>query len=59
MHERVLNVCACKHVDEVIMAAPGEITDDLLNTMNISWVVHGTWPWNLQNVLSINSIIMN
>ena len=41
MHERVLNVCACKHVDEVIMGAPGDITDDLINTMDIKYVVHG------------------
>ena len=31
-----------RHVDEVIMGAPGEVTEDLLHTMNISVVVHGT-----------------
>ncbi|KAF4662104.1 Ethanolamine-phosphate cytidylyltransferase [Perkinsus chesapeaki] len=40
--ERVLNVSACKHVDEVIIGAPVEITEDLIKTMNISIVAQGS-----------------
>ncbi|EER04068.1 Ethanolamine-phosphate cytidylyltransferase, putative, partial [Perkinsus marinus ATCC 50983] len=40
--ERVLNVSACKHVDEVIIGAPVEITEDLIRTMNISIVAQGS-----------------
>jgi len=39
--ERVLSVCACKYVDDVIMASPYIISQDLLTTMNISYVVQG------------------
>jgi len=41
LHERVLNVCSCKYVDEVIIGAPTRITGDLLASMNISFVVAG------------------
>eukprot|EP00746_Dinoflagellata_sp_MGD_P028852 gnl/MRDRNA2_/MRDRNA2_168225_c0_seq1.p1 gnl/MRDRNA2_/MRDRNA2_168225_c0~~gnl/MRDRNA2_/MRDRNA2_168225_c0_seq1.p1 ORF type:complete len:402 (-),score=76.24 gnl/MRDRNA2_/MRDRNA2_168225_c0_seq1:72-1277(-) len=43
LHERVLTVLACKHVDEVIMGAPLKVTDNLLRTFNISYVVQGTY----------------
>ncbi|EER06905.1 Ethanolamine-phosphate cytidylyltransferase, putative, partial [Perkinsus marinus ATCC 50983] len=42
LHERVLNVSACKHVDEVIIGAPVEISEDLIRTMNISIVAQGS-----------------
>ena len=42
LNERVLCVCACKWVDEVIIGAPLEITDDMCNTMNINYVAVGT-----------------
>ncbi|KAK9824144.1 hypothetical protein WJX72_008090 [[Myrmecia] bisecta] len=42
LHERSLSVLACKFVDEVIIGAPLEITQDLLTTFNISLVVRGT-----------------
>ena len=41
--ERVLGVLSCRYVDEVIIGAPWEVTHDLLNTMNISVVVHGSF----------------
>jgi len=37
--ERVLNVCACRHVDEVIIDAPLTVTEEMLATMRISVVV--------------------
>lgn len=43
LHERVLNVCACKHVDEVIIGAPLKVTENLLKTFRVSCVVQGTY----------------
>jgi ethanolamine-phosphate cytidylyltransferase len=40
--ERVLNLSACKWVDEVIIGAPLEISEDMIKSMNISLVVAGT-----------------
>ncbi|WOH07255.1 hypothetical protein DCAR_0626684 [Daucus carota subsp. sativus] len=42
LHERSLSVLACRHVDEVIIGAPWEVTKDMITTFNISMVVHGT-----------------
>ncbi|CAL0312550.1 unnamed protein product [Lupinus luteus] len=42
LHERSLSVLACRHVDEVIIGAPWQITKDMITTFNISVVVHGT-----------------
>ncbi|KAK6139725.1 hypothetical protein DH2020_026535 [Rehmannia glutinosa] len=37
-----LSVLACRYVDEVIIGAPWEVTNDMITTFNISLVVHGT-----------------
>lgn len=42
LHERTLSVLACKYVDEVIIGAPWCITEDMIKTMNISMVIHGS-----------------
>eukprot|EP00743_Colponemidia_sp_Colp-15_P000705 GILK01000782.1.p1 GENE.GILK01000782.1~~GILK01000782.1.p1 ORF type:complete len:460 (-),score=60.69 GILK01000782.1:127-1506(-) len=42
VHERVLNVLACKYVDEVIIAAPWVVTRDMILSMNIQVVAQGT-----------------
>ena len=42
LHERVLSVLSCRYTDEVIIGAPWVITEDLLTSMNISVVVHGS-----------------
>jgi ethanolamine-phosphate cytidylyltransferase len=39
LHERVLNLLACKHVDDVIIGAPFKITERLIRNLNISVVV--------------------
>ena len=41
LHERVLSVLSCKHVDDVVFGAPWKITKDLLVTFNVSVVCHG------------------
>jgi len=42
LNERVLNVCACKWVDEVIIGAPREVTEDLIKTWNIHVIARAT-----------------
>lgn len=39
MHERVLNVSACKYVDEVLIGAPLDLTEDIISNLNISLVI--------------------
>lgn len=39
LHERVLNILACKYVDDVIIGAPFKITERLLKDLNVSVVV--------------------
>lgn len=42
LNERILNVCACKWVDEVIIGAPLQVTQDLVKTWDIHAVAKGT-----------------
>lgn len=42
LYERVLNVLAIKYVDEVVIASPWVVNEDLLKSLNISLVVQGT-----------------
>ena len=39
LHERVLNVLACKYVDEVVIGAPWFVTEDLIKSFNIQVIV--------------------
>ena len=39
LQERVLEVLACKYVDEVIIGAPYFLTADLIKTLNVSKVI--------------------
>lgn len=43
VHERTLAVLSCRYVDEVIIGAPAHVTEDMITTMNISYVVHGSY----------------
>jgi ethanolamine-phosphate cytidylyltransferase len=36
-----LSVLSCRHVDEVIIGAPLEVTEDMIKTMNIGTVIRG------------------
>ena len=42
LYERVLNVLAITYVDEVVIASPWAVSEDLLKSLNISLVVQGT-----------------
>ena len=41
IHERVLSVLSCKYVDDVLLDAPFYVTDELIRSLRISFVVHG------------------
>lgn len=41
LHERSLNVLACRHTDDVLLGAPWQVSEDLLKTLNVSVVVTG------------------
>ena len=42
LHERVLSVLGCKYVDDVLIDAPSEVTADMVASLRITEVVHGT-----------------
>lgn len=42
LQERVLCVLALKYVDEVIIGAPWQVTENMIKQFNISYVVTGT-----------------
>ncbi|ETI47683.1 hypothetical protein F441_08121 [Phytophthora nicotianae CJ01A1] len=42
LHERVLSVLGCKYVDDVLIDAPWQVTPEMIASLNISVVVHGT-----------------
>lgn len=42
LHERVLSVLGCKYANDVLIDAPVEITPDMIASLKISEVVHGT-----------------
>lgn len=41
LHQRVLSVLACRHVDQVIIGAPYTVTSELLDQFKVDLVVHG------------------
>jgi len=42
MQERVLSVLGCRYVDDVLIDAPWVITEEMIKSLNISVVVHGS-----------------
>lgn len=42
LHERVLSVLGCRFVDDVLIDAPYEVSPDMVASLNITEVVHGT-----------------
>eukprot|EP00658_Telonema_sp_P-2_P032409 TRINITY_DN24009_c0_g1_i2.p1 TRINITY_DN24009_c0_g1~~TRINITY_DN24009_c0_g1_i2.p1 ORF type:complete len:166 (-),score=47.96 TRINITY_DN24009_c0_g1_i2:116-613(-) len=42
LHERVLNVSACKYVDDVLIGASNSVSQDMINTFNICKVAGGS-----------------
>lgn len=49
LHERVLSVLGCRYVDDVLIDAPLEITPEMITSLNISEVIHGTAPLRPDN----------
>ncbi|KAF0686420.1 Aste57867_21791 [Aphanomyces stellatus] len=42
LHERVLSVLGCRYVDDVLIDAPWEITKEMIASLRLGVVVHGT-----------------
>jgi len=42
LHERVLSVLSCKYADEVLIGAPYSVTQEMIQNLKISIVVHGS-----------------
>jgi ethanolamine-phosphate cytidylyltransferase len=42
LHERVLSVLGCRFVDDVLIDAPYEITPEMISSLKITEVIHGT-----------------
>lgn len=42
VHERTLALLSCRHVNDVLLGAPWKITQDMITSMNISVVCHGS-----------------
>lgn len=42
LHERVLSVLGCRHVDDVLIDAPYHITKEMVSSLKIDEIVHGT-----------------
>ena len=42
LHERVLSVLGCKYMNDVLIDAPLEITPDMIASLKITEVVHGS-----------------
>lgn len=42
LHERVLSVLGCRFVDDVLIDAPWEVTPEMIASLNLSAVVHGS-----------------
>lgn len=39
LHERSLSVLACRYVDEVIIGAPWEVSNDMVSSLLISMLI--------------------
>jgi ethanolamine-phosphate cytidylyltransferase len=44
LQERVFNLLALKYVDDVVIGAPWIITQDMIKSLRVNMVVHGTQP---------------
>lgn len=42
LHERVLSVMGCRHVDDVLIDAPRIVTPEMISSLQIDEVVHGS-----------------
>ncbi len=53
LNERVFNLLALKYVDEVIIASPWKVTEDMIKSLKINLVVQGTTPKTEEDYLNI------
>ena len=63
LHERVLSVMGCRHVDDVLIDAPRQISSTMISSLGIHEVIHGTngdeMGMNYNETLSNNDELSN
>ena len=61
LHERVLNVCSCKWVDDVVIGAPMVMNEDMIKTLGIKIIAQGTHTSSKhsENIKSIETLTAN
>jgi len=52
LHERVLSVLGCEYVDDVLIDAPYSITEQMVKSLNIAVVVHGSQGSELSDTIT-------
>lgn len=57
LHERLLSVLGCKFMNDVLIDAPLEITPDMIASLRISEVVHGTESDDNNSDMSYGTLI--
>lgn len=54
LHERVLSVLSCKYVDDVVIGAPYVVTQELIDTLQVDIVVHGSVQDTFRKALKLD-----
>lgn len=49
VHERVLSVLGCRYVDDVLIDAPYIISPEMIASLNIAEVIHGSFSDDIGN----------
>jgi len=61
LHERVLNVCSCKWVDDVVIGAPHVIDENMIKTLGIKIIAQGshTSSKHSENIAAVQKFTSN
>lgn len=61
LHERVLNVCSCKWVDDVVIGAPHVVDENMIKTLGIKIIAQGshTSSKHSENIAAVQKFTSN
>lgn len=61
LHERVLNVCSCKWVDDVVIGAPRVVDENMIKTLGIKIIAQGshTSSKHSENIAAVQKFSSN
>ena len=61
LHERVLNVCSCKWVDDVVIGAPHVVDESMIKTLGIKIIAQGshTSSKHSENIAAVQKFTSN